>query len=386
MGQAFSEQTLVALFKKQLKGYMGMDQSSVRLITGEKIISGVAYSLKEGEKASLREGLPALGKEPIEKLHEKGQRAILEQFFRAKELYCQLEKSELARLIDVNISLKDSFKIEIPQFFKKYDPVYCSAEIPCLLDYPLSVPIKESEQGVSYIYAYLEALEKEAKFIEFFQIESCLELFKNVPFNLKEDLQNLYEFVFIHHLCQVCLLGDCEGFSVLLLSRVQKTLLLDKWTNAPKEMENDLNEAFENTCNYFSIKDQDRIYYELTLKNCIADFKRRDQLGQLSTLLIEEKIVEKEEHHLGKLLPDEEWRMLYSDLIRLDDSNEKIKRIREKVNHIVDLIDLIKAEALTADEIADFMKVLSDNEKKSLKKYIETFEREVDSPIIRQLL
>lgn len=59
-------------------------------------------------------------------------------------------------------SRRDAVFRDIPQFFRLYDPEFFACRIPCLIDYPLCLPVRGD--GIDYVARYLWGLERESRF------------------------------------------------------------------------------------------------------------------------------------------------------------------------------------------------------------------------------
>ena len=68
-----------------------------------------------------------------------------------------------------NIALRDTLA-SIGELPARYDTFFAAHEVPCSIDYPLSVPVPESLKGLDYLDAWLAQLLTEARFLARFDV------------------------------------------------------------------------------------------------------------------------------------------------------------------------------------------------------------------------
>ena len=71
-------------------------------------------------------------------------------------------------------------------------------EIPCDIDYQLSVPVDSSLMGIDYVEAWLKQLLAEARWIARFDVDSCVRVLERVCPDYRGLHVNLYDLLLPH--------------------------------------------------------------------------------------------------------------------------------------------------------------------------------------------
>lgn len=172
--------------------YTGGESSSVSELEGNQLAASVLYVLGgSGPTAPARALVLLAANDPVALWTQR--RTALEQ--RIVPLM-KLWEEAVATLPPVrNIALRDTLT-SIQQLPRSYDSFFAAHEIPCNIDYPLSIPISEELQGLDYVQAWLEQLLEEARFLAKFDLAQVVELLNDWCPDPCGLLINLYEPVF----------------------------------------------------------------------------------------------------------------------------------------------------------------------------------------------
>lgn len=135
------------LLERQAALYTGGESSSLPLETAADLMESIALSLdaSSGSFSTAEEALRA------------GQRALWQKTEAAKTFYLRLK----AALFPVGSEIMRGTVEEIGSFFTGYDLRFFAQNIPCMIDYPLLVPVPDEEKGIHFIAEYLRRLEWE---------------------------------------------------------------------------------------------------------------------------------------------------------------------------------------------------------------------------------
>lgn len=121
-------------------------------------------------------------------------------------------------------SRRDAVFRDIPQFFRLYDPEFFACRIPCLIDYPLCLPVRGD--GIDYVARYLWGLERESRFCARFPEDRVRALLRRYCPGYERVPLGLFEPVLCNALALVLLGRDPRPLSVPeeLLPRLREKL------------------------------------------------------------------------------------------------------------------------------------------------------------------
>ena len=180
------QEKLLGLLARRAALYTGGDSSSVRVETARALLEGVAFCL---ELVFAEDGgtLKSLLTGDAEALLARGQALCARKTARGRALYARACQTvpELS-----SVAIGDTLS-GIGGFFRRYDHRFFAQEIPCMIDYPLALPMDEGLQGVSYVNEYLRRLLMEHAFLSRFAPEKIARLlaralgdYRELPLNL----------------------------------------------------------------------------------------------------------------------------------------------------------------------------------------------------------
>ena len=96
-----------------------------------------------------------------------------------------------------NVSLRDTLA-SIGNIKSRYDTYFAAHEVPCDIQYQLSVPVDESLRGIDYVQAWLNQLLRETQYIAQFTPESCTKVLEQSCPDYKGLHVNLFDLLAQH--------------------------------------------------------------------------------------------------------------------------------------------------------------------------------------------
>ena len=211
---------LYTLLAMQVRRYTGGESSSLPSAVARELLASVLFCLDSvPEHAGAWEHI-LLTQEPEQAL-AAGLRRLEKNTAQGERLWQQL----CCHLPPVeNRSMTDTLR-SIGTFWKRYDIRFFAHQIPCDIDYQLSIPVSEQLQGVAYVNRYLTHLAIENGFLRQFTHEAMVPVLERYCPDYQGLLINLFAPVAAAAL-GLCLLNrepwqlrlcmeDCAGLRLL---------------------------------------------------------------------------------------------------------------------------------------------------------------------------
>ena len=95
------------------------------------------------------------------------------------------------------VALRDTL-VSLGELKRRYDTCFAAHEVPCDIDYQLSVPADTQLLGLDYIEVWLAQLLKETRWIARFDTESCISVLERVCPDYRGLHVNLYDLLVSH--------------------------------------------------------------------------------------------------------------------------------------------------------------------------------------------
>ncbi|MDP4152975.1 MAG: DUF6179 domain-containing protein [Bacillota bacterium] len=357
---------IASIVSKLIKKYTCGDSSSVKDETASLILCSVYYTVDAylnslGGECDLYSVLCA---ENINDIYEKGILEIKDCFDKVKSLFKEISENKLVVPLAPYNDLIDE---AIPEFLKNYDIEFGATDSVCSIDYPL-VFDEIRDEGVFYIYKYLEQLKIETEFCRLFSHKLISKVLYGYQKKYKLDVVNSPLNLFI-------ILADQLIFSVLAGNKnMDFTVTAD---------------GFEKTVKRLSGKDQKMIKLILSaaVRKITTVLKIRDDRliklmeryqhqyadrlifavgnGNAENLVI----IEGDDQNRGKAvfkdgvpLEDAEFIQVLAKIEECEDIDEVIGIIRDKIHSIKDLIDVLEADCFFDSEFNMLFKTFDDTE------------------------
>ncbi len=96
-----------------------------------------------------------------------------------------------------NVALRDTLA-SLGGLRRSYDTRFAAHEVPCNIDYQLSVPVDPGLMGIDYVEAYLAQLLAETRWIARFDAESCVAVLERTCPDYRGLHVNLYDLLLPH--------------------------------------------------------------------------------------------------------------------------------------------------------------------------------------------
>lgn len=190
--QCLIQAKLFKLLEKQTKKYTSLESTSLPLETGQALMDSILFTIGVGLYGWDYKGqldLPMLLTGELETIFAQGV-LCMEKWI---EYGTMLWQKVCASLPEVeNCSMIDTLK-SIGSFFKIYNYRFFAQNIPCDIDYQLSIPISEDKQGILYVISYLERLATENHFLSHFHKVAMIPVLNRYCPEYRVLLINLYE-------------------------------------------------------------------------------------------------------------------------------------------------------------------------------------------------
>lgn len=282
-------------------------------------------------------------------------------------------------LVVNNYSYEDTINYGIPLFFKEYDDFFKAHETPGSIDYQLCIDDFEYK-GIEYIYNYLYNLSLEVEFCEKFNTNEIKELLIGYDKHSEELLINIFELVLTNSLGLILCGRDLQSININSFDREQiRGRLLNL---SIVELQQELLKCSDICCDILDIKNNALIAYikkaVLKISGLISQSIKLNKLEGVFISFVESNNQEKIEYIDGKKMSNSNFKKLSEAIRDCSLIKDKIYLIKNNVNSIEDLVDILNAECLFDDEYTTYFKSLSSIELIILLKYISTLSDEYE--------
>ena len=243
------QEELLKLLARQTRKYTSGDSSSVPVEIGQELMDSIFFCIGVG-----LQGKEYMGQIDRRLLLDKDLASMLDKgiaYIRASLEYGERLWNKICMSLPKveNRSMKDTLK-SIGTFWKNYDYRFFAHEIPCDIDYQLSIPVSEQKKGVLYVLAYLERLAVENHFLSYFEEGAMLPVLNRYCPDYEGLLINLYEPIATNAIGCALLQKD---FKKLGMTSEEQQELVRMFENiSGKAIENKLVEASEWTLEQLS--------------------------------------------------------------------------------------------------------------------------------------
>ena len=267
---------LWSFLSKLTLSYTGEGSSSVRVETAKSLLESACFLIglgleAEGKERSLAKNLAG---ENYEKLFQKGFNVVNARVEAGKAL---LQKAEEMAL-DVNNTAYTGTVGELRKFFARYNTYYFAHEIPCMIDYPLALPVDEKFLGIEYIQEYLSRFVLETAFCRLFNAGAVRRLVKRVCPD--DGLISIYESVVSHAVALTLIKGDILSLDMTAgVCRSVQSILCEQ--EAPERW----HAAVDTLTQLLALDDDTEAYLKKTAETSFAHLRHAAKLGRLEALL-----------------------------------------------------------------------------------------------------
>ncbi|MBE6023337.1 MAG: hypothetical protein E7231_08905 [Cellulosilyticum sp.] len=352
---------LIQLWTKQIEVFNRGKSSSITEEKAKALLESIYFTLgfRLWVLEDLDESIALLKDKPIEVLFEEGQTYIKEKLVFLKGQYERLKNKLLPT---ENMAYRDTYGEGIPPFFKFYSPEFASQECPGSIDYPLSHD-KMEENGITYMIGYIEKSLLEHELCWKFRGEEIEVLLQAYHKGYRELLINIYEVVLMHAIGRLMIgknletlileeedLRSIERTIEILPTHLLEEALLTKGMTLLEDL--DLRSP------------QMQFYVMQTLKKYVPRIElalEEETLDKIFTIANQEDL-QSIHYQGGERLSDETFKALTERIRESQVVKDKIFWIKQKVQHVEDLRDILEADCIFDKEYVKLYESLEDIE------------------------
>lgn len=368
---------IMNLLKDLIARYTKEESSSVTTDTAEGILNSVLYAIDMYliRFDSPEEAIADLKALSIKEIYEKAVVLVNQCFEETKKLFNKVYRERLDIKLDAyNATLKDA----IPAFLNKYGIIFESHNTMASIDYPLAVNIDDrSIRGVLFIKKYLEHMDIEDQFCNYFSIEDIekiLSIFgRSIKMEYRIELINIFELVFNNSAFST-LAG--KSSRKLAISKYDYQLISEQLTRLNSSMISLLiNDTVKKMIAALNISNPDMLdyidkYKDILIRRVINAVEN----DSLSSIIITEKEEEQSGSILlfkeGERMSDADFKSLVKKLTGLSKTADKINLIKTGIKSLHDFVDILNSDCLFGDEFEDLFNSMGDMELAILAKMV----------------
>lgn len=368
------------LLRVKLKYYTRDESSSVMTEVAESILQCIDYTI--GIYLKNFENIELIAEElkhtSLDDMLKMGQDLIQNKKLECKKLFNDIKANKLKV---GNYSYNDTIDDGISPFFKEYDDFFAPHETPGSIDYQLYIDTMNFI-GIEYMYNYLYDLSLENEFCNKFDIGEINKLLKGYDKKCELLLINIFELVLINSLGLIICNKDLSSLNINNLDRKIIKNRLEKLSI--DELKAELIKDTKICLEVLEIKNTELMtYIKKGILNIALLINERIKLNKLETVFIsfnEEECNEIIEYTDGIRMTNSKFKKLTEEIRECSLVEDKILLIKNNINSLEDLVDMLNADCLFGDEYITFFKSLSKMEIVLLSKYISdlSFEDEKD--------
>lgn len=357
------------LLKIQLKYYTKDESSSVMVELAEKILQGIDYAIGVYLKSlnNMNLMIEEVKKYCLDEMLKKGHEIIKERVINNKHLLNDINKSKLNTS---NYSYTDTIDCGIPLFFNEYDEFFTPHESPGSIDYQLCID-NMNLMGIEYIEKYLSTLNLENEFCCKFNSNEIKELLNGYDLNCDLLLINIFEIVLIN---AVGLIICDKTLSSLNINNIDRDYIKNKLCFLTLEdLKNELQEYAYKLVKILDITNRNLIsYINKAILKLTPAIKNSVELDKLEKVFI--SYVENDDEYIEYIdkekMSNSKFKRITEKIRESSSVDEKITLIKNNIESLEDLIDMLDAECLFDKEFNIYFEGLSQFEIVLIFKYI----------------
>lgn len=364
----------LALLAKKSERFNGGDSSSIRIEKAQDILASIMFTIGVALKAypNPDNAVSAVQSIGVEAIYTKGRKRI-------DILVEQTRKQHLllvSHLMQTNNVFYSSTIVDgINGFFKLYDADFAAHEIHITADYPVYNKTNRL-LGIEFIMQYLKQLYFENMFCTYFSHEDIHHLLCGYDERYENLLLNIYEPVLASALG--CILADAPVDLLEITPEIQSLLYHQFSGKDHPKIEQMLHDALSKLSETLSFSDSLIVYVKQSLYQLATAIESAIKAENLERVFIVPKYPEDNPKLIisyGEKMDNELYRKVLTEFMKSESMTEKINIMKNQINSLADLEDLLLDAELNADEIIIILKSLSPAEIVALmKKYNPSYE------------
>lgn len=358
---------LIELLGNEVERYTNGESTSLPVEKAQEILQSITYSLGIYLKEITDEEtiLEVLNTEKISAIFYKGMETIEFTKKNAKQLLKDLQKN---RVNINNYAYQDTLTKGVDEFFRNYQTEFRAFDTPANIDYQLLCPV-EKLTGVEYIFEYLRRFKLENDFIRRFDEESIGRLLYGFHVDSEHMLINIYELLLTN--AMGCAVLE-KNIKILDISAVEIKWLQNKLTLLnDTELRDKLMQALNQVTVTLGLDTDEAIYAQAVIAQLAVRLRnnlKTDTLGEIFVSFTD-RSVENGIIIEGIPMEDAKLRVLIEELKEIPSIPEKMIKIRETVQSLEDLTELLN-ECFYEDEYEELFWLFGEQEIAILKEKI----------------
>lgn len=355
---------------RQTERFTSGDSTSVRVETAQSILLSIHYTVSVYLKSlgDVESCIAALTHETIADLYKKGKALVKDYVIAAKKLYAAVQGNQI---VTDNIAYNDTLA-GIGEFFTAYNQEFAAHDTPVSIDYPLCND-KMDLVGVEYIKTYLQKLFWENDFCRRFSANDISALLHGYDPSYEDLLINIFSLVAANAVGAV--VAEKPGLQ-LDIAPADLWLIKSKLTGlSSAELTHVLQAAAWELGDRMMISDTMlRQHIAAAVEELSVRVKRALEIDRLESVFVHfgearQPALRFEE---GEPLDDAVFRRITDEIRACRYIADKIAIIKGEIHSITDLVDMLEADCLFADEFTSVFASLDDAELAMLCKRLPT--------------
>lgn len=381
MAQLLSEAELekiqfdcLALLAKKTERFNGGDSSSIRIEKAQGILASIMFTIGVSLKAypSPDDAVSALQSMGVDAICAEGRKRIDKLVEQAKLYHGPLVRHLLQTK---NVFYSPTVVDGINGFFKLYDAEFTAQEIHITADYPIYNKAKRL-LGIEFIIQYLKQLHCENLFCTHFSDEDIHHLLCGYDEEYENLLLNIYEPVLAAALGSV--IADVPANSLEITPEIQSFLYHHFAGKMRTEIEKMLHDALSKLAENLSFSYSLIEYVQQSLPLLTVAIESAIKTRNLERVFIVPQYPENNPKltiSYGEKMDNARYRKVLELFMSCGSMTDKISIMKNHINSLADLEDLLLDAELSADEMMVILKSISPAEIAALmKKYSPAYE------------
>lgn len=363
---------ILEVLTEKIQYYTKGESTSVKIEVAENIMESIYYTIGVFLKTqgSINRIIDLIKNKGIKFCLSKGEELVKDKIEEAKVLFNLVTQN---RLSAENYGYNDTIDYGISLFFKEYDSDFGSHETPGSIDYPLCND-KMDKVGIEYIQDYLKKIYLENQFFSYYNSNEIEKLLISYDKNSHHLLINIFELVLRNVIASILSGKGARNLDITNndIRYIQK--LLEDLSQS--ELNEVLLKSSIRCCDELNIESYELRDYIYKATSKLTILKEILELKKLNTLFIVVKNSFKESINFeeGERLEDSLFRYITDEIRECTLIEDKIKIIKDEINSLIDLVDVLGADCIFNDEFEKIFDSLSDSDLALLLKYIPDIE------------
>lgn len=187
----YSADELIPIVARLADKFTSKESTSITYERARSLMEAVIYCINQFLKDEDKEAIVTKTKIPPQKAYEIGYQMVIEKVKRTQEQYNELTKRFCSFK---NENYRDTVEKALPAFFLHYNPLFEPAENIITMDYPV-FHFPNDLSGINAIALYVDAIDKEQRFLFAFPEEYVLETLQTYDAAYKKQFFNICHIV-----------------------------------------------------------------------------------------------------------------------------------------------------------------------------------------------